>query len=140
MINLKKNGDKTTGSYIFYLGSNENRLLFAKSEYELVITPTTSSVNVAGRTYLAFDLRTEQISKIDHFSFENIDLELDNAYVSSCNKDQILIAYQAIYFKEMIDEAIKRGDIAEGENERLKKLNSGISENDNPIIITGKWK
>ena len=136
----QKNGDKTTGSSIYYLGSNESRLLFAKSEYESIITPTSSSMNISGKGYFSFDLRTEQISEIDHLSFENIDLKLDNAYISFNNKNQIVIAYQAVYFKEMIDEAIKSEDLAESEKQRLKKLYGGISENHNPIIITGKWK
>lgn len=131
---------KTSGSEVSYLYSDKNRLFFAETEYESINTPTNASINITGEDYLSFDLKTLDISNIDHFSLESIDMDLKAADVHFYNMNQIIIVYQAMDFKKIIDEVIKRESVTESKKEWLRKIKSEISENDNPIIITGKWK
>ncbi len=48
--------------------------------------------------------------------------------------------YQALHFKNMIEDFLKSEDVSDSQKEILVELNSEISEYDNPIIISGKWK
>jgi len=136
----QKRGDITTGSFVSYLHSDKNQLLITRLRYESITTPTSSSLGVTESEYLSFDLKTRKTNKIDPLSLEVMDMELEATNLSFPDKSQILITYQAVDFKIMIGEAIKRDNISGSGKERLMQLNSEISENDNPIIITGKWK
>ena len=135
----QKNGDITTGSFVSYLHSDKNQLLVSRVRYESVTTATSSSLRATESEYLSYDLKTMKTNKIDPLSFEVMDMELEASNVFFPDRDQILITYQAVDFKKMIGEAIKKDDITASRKERLMQLDSEISENDNPIIITGKW-
>ena len=135
-----KNGDKTTGAYTTYLNSNEDELLLAKFNYESEKTPTFASMNMMGSGYYSFNLKTLQTRKIEFLPLEIMDIELGVPYISFPDKDKVLITSQAVYFKKLIEMTLKKEGIDESKKERLIKLNSEISENDNPILITGNWK
>jgi hypothetical protein len=136
----QKSGDVTIGSNVHYLYSDKNQLLIGKSEYESIITPTSASINTIASEYIFVDLKTMKASKLAPMLLEIMDVKLEVSYVNFPKKNQIIITYQAVDFKKMIDETIKREDVTESKKERLIKLNSEISENDNPIIITGTWR
>lgn len=136
----QKSGDVSTGTTASYVNSDKNLLFVSKAEYESTISPMSASVNIIGGEFIVVDLKTLKSSKIDSFSLEFMDLELDVPGVSFPDKNRIIIVYQAVVFKKQIEEAIKREDIAAGKKERLLQLNNEISEDDNPIIITGRWK
>lgn len=136
----QKNGNVTTGSFASYLHSDKNILLIVKSGFESTITPNSSSISTTGSEYISVDLETMKRSKIDQFSLEIMDMELDVSNISFPKLNQVVITYQAVDFKKNIDAAIKSADANGLKKERLMQLNSEISENDNPILITGKWK
>ena len=78
--------------------------------------------------------------KLDPLLLDVMDIELKVPYIDCPRKNQILFTYQAVNFKKMIDETLKKENVTDSKKERLMQLNSEISENDNPIIITGTWK
>ena len=135
-----KSGDKTTGTFVSYLYSNDNRILFSKSGYESIVNPNNASMTSTGQEFISYDLKTLQTSKIDLITLDNIVLNFDGANVSFPKKNHILLSYQAFELKKMIDETIKSKDLTETDKERLESLNSEISENDNPIVIIGRLK
>ncbi len=135
-----KNGNVTTGSFASYLYSDKNLLLIVKGVFESKITPNSSSIRMTGAEYIWIDFKTMKPSKIDQFSLEIMDMELKVSNISFPKMNQILIKYQAMDFKKNINEALKREDVNGRKKERLMQLNSEISENDNPILITGTWK
>lgn len=136
----QKSGDVTTGTSASYVNSDKNLLFIAKTEYESTVSPMNASINITGGEFIVVDLKTLESSKIDTFSLEFMDMELAVPGVSFPDKNRIVIVYQAVAFKKEIDKALNREDIAAGKKERLMQLNSEISENDNPIIISGRWK
>lgn len=133
-------GDVTTGSNVFYLYSDKNQLLIGKSSYESIVTPTSSSISTTESENLYVDLKTMKIRRLAPILLEIKDVELEVSYVGFSKKNQVIITYQAVDFKKMIDKTIKREDMTDSKKERLLQLNSEISDNDNPVIITGTWK
>jgi len=136
----KKSGNLTTGSDMSYLYSDKNQLLISKSGYESKIAGTSLSINTTGLELLSVDLKTMKTRKLDPIFLDVMDIELEVPYINFPRKNQILITYQAVYFKKMINKTIKRKNVTDSKKERLMQLNNEISENDNPIIITGTWK
>jgi hypothetical protein len=132
-------GYVTTGSDVFYLYSDKNQLLIGKSGYKSIVTPTSSSISTTESEYLSVDLKTLKTYRLAPIIIEIMDVELEVSYINFPKKNQILITYQAVDFKKMIDETIKREDMTDSKKERLMQLNSEISDNDNPVIITGTW-
>ena len=139
-----KNGDKSTGTFVIYLYSDKNRILFSKTRYESITGPNGSKSIISitpNLEYICFDLTTLQTRRIaPSLSLDNIDLNFGNGDVFFPNKNQIVLSYQAFEFKKMIDETIKSKNLTESTKERLEKLNSEIAENDNPVVIAGKLK
>ena len=123
-----------------YLYSDKNQLLISKSGYESKIAGTSLSINTTGLELLSVDLKTMKTRKLDPIFLDVMDIELEVPYINFPRKNQILITYQAVYFKKMINKTIKRKNVTDSKKERLMQLNNEISENDNPIIITGTWK
>jgi hypothetical protein len=136
----QKNGDITTGYNASYLHSDKNQLLIAKSGYESMVTPTSSSIRMTGIEYLSVDLKTMNTCILAPFMLEIMDLELEVPYIAFSGKNRFFTTYQAVEFKKIIDKTIKRDDVTGSRKERLMQLNREISEDDNPIIITGTWK
>ena len=136
----QKIGDKTKGTSAKFLHKDENLLLIAKRQYESILKPNSQSLTIYSPDYIVFDHETMKTSKIEKFSLEILGMELDVFELSFPGRDRVFISYQALHFKNMIEDVLKSEDVSDSQKIILEQLNSDISEYDNPIIISGKWK
>ncbi len=136
----QKSGDKTNGISASFVHQDESLLLFAKRRYESIIRPNSQSVRIFNPEYIMVDLNTMITSEVDKLSLEISGMDLDVFELSVPSHDRVFISYQALHFKNMIEDFLKSEDVSDSQKEILEQLNSEISEYDNPIIISGKWK
>lgn len=134
------NGNLTRGSYVSYLHSDENQLLITRIDYETEKTTNSVSTRSTGGEYLSFDMETGEINRFDSFLLQINGIELKVKNISFPNGDEIIITCPAVDFKKAVNEALVKADLGDREKERLRQLDSEISEADNPILITGNWK
>ena len=114
-------------------------ILLFKIGYESTVTLTSASTNIGDTENLLFDLKSRKTNKLDSLILEIEDLVLNIPYINFPDKNQMVLTYQALEFKNIINKALSNKNISEAKREKLTQLNSQIFENDNPIIITGKW-
>jgi hypothetical protein len=136
----QKSGDKTKGISASFVHQDESLVLIAKRRYESIIKPNSQSVTIFNPDYIVVDLKTMITSKIDKLSLEILGMDLDVFELSFPGRDRFFISYQALHFKNMIEDILKSEDVSDSQKKILEQLNSDISEYDNPIIISGKWK
>jgi hypothetical protein len=135
-----KNEEITSGFNYSFLYLDNKRIYFQKSGYENRKTSSSLSTKTISNEYLFFDRKTNGIFKIDSFFYDYLGIELKIPYMSFLNGNQFVINYQALDFKVMLGDALKKGEVSESKRDKLKQLYNEISENDNPILVIGKCK
>jgi hypothetical protein len=133
------NGDKTKGYFVVFSGQVENNIFLFKNIYESQITANSSSMRFLENEGLIYNLNNNKIRHISSIIYDALGVEFSN-YLNFQNVEQLLLRYQALDFKEMIKKNIEEADLTQSERNRLEQLNSDISEDDNPILITGKCR
>ena len=137
----RKSGDKTTGFNISFLHMDNDRIFLVKSGYEKIIKPNYSRIKSLDAENLVFYKNNHTLHRISHIYNDYLGIQINIQYINfSQNNQFIIVQYQAIAFKKLLEDAIKDIKLPEEKIISLKKLNSEISENDNPIFITGKCR
>ena len=137
----QKSGDKTTGFNIFFLHMDNDRIFLGKSGYETIVKPNNASMNLLGDENLVFYKSNHTLHKVSDIYIDYLGIKSNTQYFNfSQNNQFIIVQYQAIAFKKLLEDAIKDIKLPEDRIINLKKLISEISENDNPIFITGKCR
>lgn len=136
----QKSGDKTTGFNISFQHMDNNRIFLCKSGYESIVTPNSSSIKSLDVENLVFYKNNNTIHRISRIYNDYLGIQLNTPYIYFPQHNRFIVQYQALDFKKLLEDAIKEGILPENKINSFKKLNSEISESDNPILITGKCR
>lgn len=135
----QKNEEVTTGSNVSLLYLDNKSILLQKNNFETRKTSNSVSTKSIGFEYLLLDKNTNKLCSINPLYHDYDGIILKIPMITFLNNNQFVIFYQALDFKRLIEDAIKNGDISESRIEELEQFYKGISEFDNPILLTGKW-
>lgn len=133
-----RDGDYTINHHGVFLYGGRNRLFLRENNFKTQITPNSSRFKIMEPGYFFSNLNDNQLYRIKSLYYDDLGLELKDYNLRFPHKNLFVIHYQAMEFKDMIREQLKNGDIPVAKRKKLKQLNGKITENDNPIIITGK--
>ncbi len=136
----QKNGYKITGFYVSILYMDKDRVFLRKRGYENIVTPNTVSMNLSDPEFLFLNRSNNTLNKISSIYFDYLGIQLTVPSFGFPHYTQFMVQYQAMDFKKLLEDALKNGDLPGDKKNELKKLNSEISEGDNPVLITGKYK
>lgn len=134
-----KKGDVTEGTNSSLIKISKGEVLFSKSAYRKKITPTSASYRVIEWEYLMHDITKNEthIVKI-HWNFHGIEIEVP--YLSTQNGKRFGIQWNAFAFKELLFKAMNENSIKGNNLESIRSIYNQISSEDNPVLLTGKWR
>lgn len=135
-----KTGSKTVGYHLAFLTMNQSFVYLQKSGYESIITTHSSQINISDSQIIVFNKEDASVKKINQLTYQDIGITLNPYYLTFLKNNRFIIRYPAIEFKALLNKAIKDNSIGEEKLNNLKRLNDSITENDNPILITGTLK
>lgn len=133
----QQKGDLTYGSNISFLNICGNNIILHKADFEILQTYNSVSINVLKHDYIVYDSEKNVVSYMNPFSLEYSGIQIKiPSLINYINDNQFVASYQALEFKNYFNDALK----IEFDNSRRKQITNTynqVSENDNPIIITG---
>lgn len=133
-------GDVTKGKYVGYLFQDDKKIWFHRSTHEIVQNSQMISIRTLESEHLFLDKKSGKITVAKPFIFEYEGADIEIPAMISVEDNHYSITYQAIDFKKQLENALKSNEIPDEKKERLQKMNDEITENDNPILVTGKMK
>lgn len=146
-------GDIVTGSDAIYMFQNKKYLFIRNVGYEKTVTGSSASISPTTIENLLVEKRTGDLKKVSRFVYEFGGIELTVPYVAFQGNGRFFTTFQAFEFRQQIKEALSstadnrgKGNEVRGAGvsmeprQALEKLLSEISENDNPVLITGRIK
>jgi len=134
----EKDGEFTLKHHGSFLHKHKDRIFLRKINYKTRITKKTARINILDSEHFIFNTNNQKLYRIDSLYYDELGLELKDHNLRFPHENLFTIHYQAMEFKDLIGEQLENGDIPEPKREKLKQLHRKISDNDNPIIITGK--
>ncbi|PWE00190.1 6-bladed beta-propeller [Marinilabilia rubra] len=134
-----KTGNKTKGYHVGLMGQIGNEIFLSKSVYESEVSEKSAILRTTLDEKYLYDQDNHDIFKISSLLYDELGLEFGSSF-NFQSAEQLLINYQATYFKDILEKNIEDSDIDEAQKSKLQQLNDKISEGDNPILITGKCK
>lgn len=135
----KKNGNSTIKETPIFTFRNNNKICLYKHRLKTIIEGNHSagSESLGGSFYL-FDNNQSDLKKVKDIIFEFHGAKLKLSYITTFFNNTLWTQFQSYEFKNKIEEALKQDDLSDANKKALKDFISGLSENDNPIIIAGK--
>ncbi len=134
----KKNGYITVGTWGAFMHLETDRIFLNKGGYESRITSSSSSFRIFDPEYLVFYIKDNKIYTIKSLYLDYFGMELNNPHFYYSSYNQVVLQFQAMEFKNLIKEALENSQLSEINSARLRHLYNEISENDNPVLISGK--
>ena len=115
-------------------------IFLRKIRYRSEKTSNSANFKVLSSEYLRYNRSNNETYKINSLFYDYLGIELSNPIIIFQDNKFFAIKYEAISFKDLIDNTLKNNNISKLKKNKLKQLNKKITENDNPILITGKYK
>lgn len=130
-------GNVTTGTNIAFNAISNNKIILRRTYFEITQTDKALGINSRKIEYLTFDTIQKLVSIINPFylDFSGIRI-ICPTIVNFINDNQFLAVYQALDFKNILNEALKI-EIDIKKRSIIIRLIEETNENDNPIIIVG---
>lgn len=114
---------------------SEDFVLLSKISFEIM----KNGLRVIETKKLFADRKTNNSGIIKYIYIKDFDFKIFKSF-STSNENVFYIEFPAYDFKEKINLSLKNGNLSKENKENLQKLNSEISEDDNPILLLGKFK
>ena len=115
------------------------------SEDFLLLTKTNVEVRKDGgklyrdKKQIIIDRKNNSSGIIKHIYIKEFDFEIYKRF-NTANENIFYIEYSAFDFKAKITKSLKNGRLSQENMQNLHILNSEILENDNPILLIGKFR
>jgi hypothetical protein len=133
----QKKGNVTTGTNVAFHAICKNQIILRRTNFEIIQTDKTLGINSRKIEYLTFDTVQKVVSIINPFYLDYSGIRiLCPTIVNFINDNQFVAVYQAVDFKNFMDEALKK-ELDSKKRSLIMRLNEETSENDNPLIIVG---
>ena len=133
-------GNVNEGSHASFLSMDKEYIFLRKIRYRSEKTSNSANFKVLSSEYLRYNRSNNETYKINSLFYDYLGIELSNPIIIFQDNKFFAIKYEAISFKDLIDNTLKNNNISKLKKNKLKQLNKKITENDNPILITGKYK
>lgn len=133
----QKKGNVTTGTNVAFHAISKNQIILRRTYFEIIQTDKTLEINSRKIEYLTFNSVQKVVSIINPFYLDYSGIRiLCPTIVNFINDNQFVAIYQAVDFKNFMDEALKK-ELDSKKRSLIMRLNEETSENDNPLIIVG---
>ena len=134
---LQQKGDLTSGSNISFLNICGKYIILHKADLEIRRSTNLVSVNVLKHDYIIFDSEKNKVSYLNPLSLDYSGVRITiPTLINYINDNQFLAVYQALELKNYFKDALKK-EFNNTRRKQITKTYNEISENDNPILITG---
>ena len=136
----KISGSTKTGDVIELYNFIEDKVLLSKKEFVMEKKSNHIFMSVKnGDTYIANTL-SEEINVLDSIYYESIGAWLDPKKILRSNNNRFICSYDAISFRAILKNAIDDVELTEEKRRNVRNLFDKITDDDNPVLITGKYK
>jgi hypothetical protein len=133
----QKNGNVTRGTNVSFQAICKNLIILRRTDFEILQTDNSLSINSRKNDYVTFDTVLKAVSIINPFYLDYSGIRIKcPILVNFINNNQFLAVYQALDFKNSLNETLKK-ELDNKKRLLIIKLIEQISENDNPILIIG---
>jgi len=127
-------GSKTLNVIVYHKKYMLCSLFIARSTNKKeTITATTG-----GLFYLLFDNKKKQAKYLNRLTVDILEQPVRPVLIKTQHDGTVYIRYNALDFKEQIEQTLLDPDIDPETRENLEKLNTQIAVEDNPILLVGK--
>ncbi len=138
--NPQKNGATTVGTYGGFIHQEPDRILLNKGGFESHITSNSSSFRMLQSEYLFYYPEDKKTHNITSLHYDHLGIEINNPRISHTNDKYFVIQFPAIRLQDIIKETLENNELSASKRDSLMQLYGELSENDNPILITGTMK